>query len=63
MTTLGQPLQFWLEDDDFAGVRVAEALARLPQAERLYWQDLWKEVEALRQHAAPRPKATSSARP
>jgi hypothetical protein len=58
-----QQMQHWLEDGDLAGVRAAESLARLPEAERQDWQKLWKEVEALRHRAAPRPKATSPTRP
>jgi tetratricopeptide (TPR) repeat protein len=34
----------WLADVDFAGVRGPEALARLPKAERLAWQQLWADV-------------------
>jgi hypothetical protein len=56
-------MQRWLKDDDFAGVRGAESLARLPEAEGKDWQKLWDEVEALRQRAAQRPKAADSARP
>jgi tetratricopeptide (TPR) repeat protein len=37
-------LQHWLEDGDFAGVRGAKALARLPEAERQAWQQLWAAV-------------------
>jgi hypothetical protein len=37
-------LQHWLKDRAFAGVREAEALARLPEAERLAWRQLWGEV-------------------
>jgi len=29
---------------DFAGVREPEALARLPEAERQSWQELWRRV-------------------
>jgi hypothetical protein len=38
-----------LEDTDFAGVRGEQALDKLPPAERSDWQQLWKEVEVLRQ--------------
>src|SRR5262249_26295214 len=37
----------WQKDPDLAGVRDPVALAKLPEAERLEWQRLWKEVEAL----------------
>ena len=60
---IAQRMQHWLEDSDFAGVRGAEALGKLPEAERKEWQKLWQEVEALWQRAAERPPAASSARP
>src|SRR5262249_40872652 len=47
-------LQHWLEDPDFAGVREAEGLAKLPEAERQSWQGLWKEVTALLNRAQER---------
>jgi hypothetical protein len=56
-------MRHWLKDDDFAGVRGAKSLARLPKADRKEWQKLWEEVETLRQRAAARPGATSAARP
>ncbi len=37
----------WKADADLAGVRDAEALAKLPEAERKDWQALWAEVNAL----------------
>jgi tetratricopeptide (TPR) repeat protein len=52
---------YWLHDPDFAGVRDEEALAKLPPAERRDWERLWQEIEALRQRAAPEPKAARSA--
>jgi eukaryotic-like serine/threonine-protein kinase len=60
---IAQRMQHWLKDDDFAGVRGAESLDRLPEAERKEWQKLWEEVEALRQRAAQQPKTASPARP
>jgi tetratricopeptide (TPR) repeat protein len=51
-----QALRHWLADTDFAGVRGADALKRLPEAERADWQRLWEEVEALRQRAAAAPQ-------
>jgi tetratricopeptide (TPR) repeat protein len=39
-----QVLQHWLVDADFAGVRGPAALARLPDAERHAWQELWSGV-------------------
>jgi serine/threonine protein kinase/tetratricopeptide (TPR) repeat protein len=41
----------WQQDTDFAGVRGAEALAGLPEAERRPWRQLWADVEALLQRA------------
>jgi hypothetical protein len=37
-------MQTWLEDPDFAGVRGPEAPARLPEAERQAWQQLWADI-------------------
>jgi tetratricopeptide (TPR) repeat protein len=42
--TVGQRMRFWLRDPDFNGVRGAEALAGLPEAERQLWQSLWADV-------------------
>jgi hypothetical protein len=39
-------MQHWLKDDDFAGVRGEEALAKLPESERREWQKLWAAVVA-----------------
>jgi tetratricopeptide (TPR) repeat protein len=41
---VGQQLQHWLQDPDFNGVRGAAALAKLPEAERQPWQQLWADV-------------------
>jgi serine/threonine protein kinase/Flp pilus assembly protein TadD len=46
---IAKQMQHWLQDPDFAGVRGAESLAKLPEAEGQQWQQLWQEVEALRQ--------------
>jgi tetratricopeptide (TPR) repeat protein len=40
-------MRHWQQDADLAGVRDAAALARLPEAERQPWQQLWNEVETL----------------
>jgi tetratricopeptide (TPR) repeat protein len=57
----GKQLQHWLHDADFSGVRGAEALARLPAAERQKWQQLWADVAATlarsQGQAAAEPKA------
>jgi tetratricopeptide (TPR) repeat protein len=50
--TVLQQMQHWPRDADLAGVRGAEALARLPEAERADWQKLWADVETLRRRAA-----------
>jgi serine/threonine-protein kinase len=42
-----QRLQHWQRDVDFRGVRGDDALAKLPEAERQDWQQLWQDVEAL----------------
>jgi serine/threonine-protein kinase len=60
---IAQRMQHWLQDTDFDGVRNAEALARLPEAERPKWQKLWEEVKTLWHRAAERPKTIGSARP
>jgi tetratricopeptide (TPR) repeat protein len=42
-----QTLQHWLADPDLAGLRDADALAKLPEAEREPWRKLWADVDAL----------------
>jgi serine/threonine protein kinase/Flp pilus assembly protein TadD len=37
-------MRHWQQDQDFAGVRGPEALAKLPEGERRDWQDLWAHV-------------------
>ena len=51
-TVVVQTLSHWLLDPDLTGVRDREALAKLPEAERIQWQKLWQEVEAQRDKAA-----------
>jgi serine/threonine protein kinase len=46
-----QTLDHWKQDGDLAGIRDAEALARLPEAERTEWRALWSEVETLLKRA------------
>ena len=41
-------MRHWLRDPDFNGVRGPEALAKLPEAEREGWRQLWADVAALR---------------
>jgi hypothetical protein len=37
-------MRYWQADTDFAGVRGAESIAKLPEAERHEWQKLWDDV-------------------
>jgi hypothetical protein len=46
-----QQLQHWQHDPDLAGLRDAEALAQLPEAERQAWQKLWADVDAVLKRA------------
>jgi tetratricopeptide (TPR) repeat protein len=48
-----QTLQHWQKDADFDSVRGKEVLAKLPEAERAAWQQLWADVEKLLKKAAP----------
>jgi hypothetical protein len=50
--TVLRQMQHWQANADLAGVRGAQALARLPEAEQHRWQKLWQEVAALRKLAA-----------
>jgi hypothetical protein len=43
----GQVLGHWKVDPELKGLRDPEALARLPEPERLGWLALWGEVDAL----------------
>jgi serine/threonine-protein kinase len=47
-----QKMKHWQRDKDFDSVRGPDALNRLPGDQRLAWQKLWQEVEALRKSAA-----------
>jgi hypothetical protein len=44
---IAQTLDHWKQDSDLDGLRDAEALARLPEAEREDWQSLWADVDAI----------------
>jgi serine/threonine protein kinase/Flp pilus assembly protein TadD len=44
-------MQHWQKDTDLAGVRGAETLARLPEDERLSWQQLWADVADMQARA------------
>jgi hypothetical protein len=41
---VARDLQDWLWDSPFAGLRGPDALARLPEAERQEWQELWTDI-------------------
>jgi serine/threonine protein kinase/tetratricopeptide (TPR) repeat protein len=49
-------LRHWQQDADFASARGAGPLARLPEAERQAWQQLWDEVETLVRRTADQKK-------
>jgi tetratricopeptide (TPR) repeat protein/serine/threonine protein kinase len=51
-----QRMRHWQLDSDFAGVRGHKDLAKLPEAERQAWQQLWADVADLLAHA----KATAT---
>jgi tetratricopeptide (TPR) repeat protein len=42
-----QYVEHWKDDADLAGLRGAEAIKRLPDAERRQWEQLWSDVAAL----------------
>ena len=44
---VAKTLQHWKTDADLAGVRDADALAKLPEPERAEWRTLWDEVDSL----------------
>ena len=46
-TLAAKALAHWREDDDLAGVRGADALMKLPDAERAAWRQLWADLDAL----------------
>ena len=50
-SVVGERMLLWQQDNDFAGVRGPEALAKLPEAEREGWQELWKDVAELQRRA------------
>jgi hypothetical protein len=49
-------LQHWKVDPDLASLRDANALAKLPEAERKDWQALWADVDALLKRAGADPR-------
>jgi serine/threonine-protein kinase len=46
-------LGHWREDAYLAGVRDADALAKLPEAEQVEWKKLWEDVTAVSKAAEP----------
>jgi hypothetical protein len=48
-------MQHWQRDPHFVGVRGEDALAKLSASERAEWQQLWAEVQALREKASAKP--------
>jgi len=44
---VAKTLQHWKADADLAGVLDADALAKLPEPERVAWRALWDEVDSL----------------
>jgi hypothetical protein len=53
---VAQILRHWKGDSDLAGVRDADVLSALPEAERKEWQALWADVDALLKKAEDAPK-------
>jgi tetratricopeptide (TPR) repeat protein len=50
--TVARALKHWQADTDFAGVRNAESMAKLPEAERAAWTKLWQDVAMLDKQTA-----------
>ena len=50
---IAQILYHWKADTDLAGIREADALAKLPEAERKEWQTLWADVDAMLAKSKP----------
>jgi hypothetical protein len=46
-----QRMIHWKQDTDLAGIRDADALAKLPGEEQKVWQALWADVDALLKRA------------
>jgi serine/threonine-protein kinase len=49
--SIAPTLIHWKRDSDLAGVRDADALSKLPEAERKLWQALWTDVDRLLERA------------
>ena len=52
-------MEIWQQDRDLDGVRSPAALAGLPEAERQEWQQLWRDVESLKQQATANQATTT----
>jgi serine/threonine-protein kinase len=52
---LAKTIEHWQQDTDLAGVRDAQALADLPEAERQSWQKLWSDAANLLKQAKEKP--------
>jgi hypothetical protein len=60
--TIVATLSHWKEDSDLAGIRDAEALARLPADKQKAFTRLWPDVAVFLEKAAEKPKWLRSAR-
>jgi hypothetical protein len=45
-------MRLWQQDSNFAAVRDAQALERLPEDERTAWRQLWSDVDTLQKRTA-----------
>jgi serine/threonine protein kinase/Tfp pilus assembly protein PilF len=59
-----EKMRHWQADADFSGVRGAEALSKLPEAERQLWEKLWDDVGNMvaRAHGKTTPQKKSGAK-
>jgi hypothetical protein len=55
LQALRKEVHYWQEDGWLSGVRDKAALAKLPDAERQAWEQLWADVAALLKRAQPKP--------
>ena len=58
---VSKAMQHWLADPDLRGVRSAEVLAALPQAERQSWRQFWDDVAGLLARAQAKPATEKKA--
>jgi hypothetical protein len=54
-TQVQKTLAHWQQDQDLAGVRDQDALAKLPEAERKAWRKLWTDVADLLKKSGGKP--------